>query len=266
MYKCSMTTLQHVYMTAHGAWTTGAWVGESAQFGIRIPFATTLNPPSQGEIFTPLTNQNVVMDQGTLAGVHGSLTRTWTAGIGTVLPGELMNAAGQVDLAEGLWAFLDTIKALNSNSYRWTHIRMAPIDAQGKQTQPSSLFTFTAPMAGLQASVLPPQLAFAVSMRANIIGRRGRGRIYLPALGAGTVAADGTITVANATTARNAMKTLVDETQNVAGWNLYRPIVAIMSPGSATAVRPSEVRTGNRMDTIQSRRRQVTEVYTALPL
>jgi hypothetical protein len=106
----------------------------------------------------------------------------------------------------------------------------------------------------------------ALSTRANLVGRRGRGRVYLPALGSTTLSSDGTISTLNANAMRTAFKTLIDNIQNVPGFSVYSPIVFIGSSDSPTVVRPVEVRTGSRLDTIQSRRRQVVEAYTTTAL
>jgi hypothetical protein len=65
---------------------------------------------------------------------------------------------------------------------------------------------------------------------------------------------------------RTAFKTLIDNLQNMTGLTEHIPIVTIMSADSDTGVRPVEVRTGSRLDTIQSRRRQVSETYTTTAL
>lgn len=106
----------------------------------------------------------------------------------------------------------------------------------------------------------------AVTLRANIVGRTGRGRIYLPALSATLVASNGLIVSGSADTIRAAFKTLIDNLQNVAGFSTYLPIVVVTSAGAATAVRPVEVRTGSRIDTVKSRRQQVDETYTSTAL
>ena len=90
--------------------------------------------------------------------------------------------------------------------------------------------------------------------------------MYIPALTTAALAADGTIAAATATGLRTAFKTLIDALQNQPGINQHIPIVSVMSAESDTAVRPVEIRTGSRLDTIQSRRRQVAEVYAITAL
>jgi len=74
------------------------------------------------------------------------------------------------------------------------------------------------------------------------------------------------VNVTNATAMRTAFKTLIDNVQAQPGFTVNMPIVFVGSHDSADVVRPVEIRTGNRLDTIQSRRRQVAEAYTVLAL
>lgn len=261
-----MTALQHVYLTAHGTWNSGPWAGEGAQFGLRLCTADTASAPALGTIWTPEINGDAVVDSGTQAGTNGTLTKTWTARRG--LPGSTENwdAGLQIDMAEDMRTFLVAITAYHATFFRWTHVKVSPVSAAGKAIQSSSVYTFTTPIAGTGAGTLPPQIAMALSLRADIIGRRGRGRIYLPALVPAVNDTTGVVPTATQATFRTAFKTLVDNLQNLPGTPQYIPIVSILSPGQATVVRPSQIRTGNRLDTIQSRRRQVAEVYATTAL
>ena len=261
-----MTALQHVYLTAHGTYTAGAWEDERAQVGLRLCYVPVVGAPDKGSVFTPLVNGDVTRQYGSQAGTNGTLAKAWTARIGPV--GSLQNcdAGAQIDLAEDFRTFLNAIKAYTFSGFTWTHVKIAPVAADGTSPENSAVYTFTTPLAGTSPNHLPAQVAFALSMRAQMVGRRGRGRIYLPAVTTALVAADGTVQGAAATTLRTAFKTLIDDLQNVTGTPDYIPIVSVMSAGSADAVRPYDVRTGHRLDTMQSRRRQAAESYTATNL
>ena len=261
-----MTALQHAYLTAHGSYISGPWVGEAAQFGMRLAFESTNSMPGKGTIFTLSTHGNVASDQGQLAGTHGMLSRTWTARLGPAPSAENINAAYQLDLFEDLWTFLNAIKTYTYPNFAWSHMKLAPVDAAGATQQTSSVYTLTAPLAGTGTSALPPQCAMAVTLRANILGRRGRGRFYLPALAGGTITGDGVLTTTATNAVRAATVTLVDALQNVPGTPQWIPVVTVTSAGNADGVRPSEVRTGQRVDTIRSRREQVKETYTTTQL
>ena len=261
-----MTVLQHIYLTAHGSFNSGPWVGEAAQFGLRLAIADSTAMPDKGTTFTPLTNGDVVTDQGQTAGTHGTLTRTWSARLAGTGSDENADAAFQIDLAEDVWTFLDVIKSYTSSAFRWTAVKLAPVSAAGATIGTSSVYQFTTPLAGTVGSLLPPQVAAAITLRANILGRRGRGRIYLPAVSANALALDGTLATAYTNAIRAAMVTLITNLEDAPGAALFNPLVVITSAGQATVVRPAEVRTGQRADTIRSRREQVGETYTTTAL
>ena len=264
-----MAKLHHVYVTAHGEYTTSAWVGEYAQIGIRLAVEPEASLPSKGSIFTPFANHgDVALDSGTQAGTNGTLTKTWTARIGDT--GSLENADGawQADLGDDMWTFLNSVKALQSNVFRWTHVKVSPILATGKYGAPAATYQFTSPLVGaVTGNATPPELAVAVSLRAGILGRRGRGRMYIPALAVTTISGtDGTLVSANATTLATALKTLVTNFEDAPGTEVMTPLVMVTSAGSAEGVRPSQVRVGNHFDVQRRRQAQIKETYTTQAL
>lgn len=268
-----MRPVQHIYMTAHGQYVSGAWVGEAAQWGLRLTIAETGAMPDKGSLFTIPLNGDAVTDQGATAGTHGTLYRTWSARRGPSSSNENMDAGFQIDLAEDVWKFLNALAGYFHNSFRWTSVKIMPVAADGKvctdqdgQRLSSSVYTFTTPLAGTANSALPPQLAIAISLRAPVLGRRGRGRIYLGGLATTNLDSTGIIQAVSTTAERAAFVTLVNDLQQLPGTPDYLPLVSIMSPGNSTAYRPLEVRTGQRFDTIRSRREQVAETYTTTAL
>lgn len=264
-----MPALSHTYVTAHGEWTTANWLGEKAQIGFRLPTIEDSAAPAKGTVFTPVANGDVAQDSGTQAGTNGTLSRTWTARLGPIASIDNMDAANQCDLADDVWTFLNATKSLVAQQFRWTHVKIAPILADGTYGAPSAIYQFTSAMVGTNAafSTLPPELALAVSLRAPIIGRRGRGRIYFPGLCSGSLnSTDGTVATATQTTLRDAMSTLVGNLGDNPGAEVYGTLLAVMSAGSATAVRPSQVRVGNHFDVQRRRQHQVPESYSSVNL
>lgn len=256
--------LQHVYCTAHGAYFSGPWVGESAQFGVRLTFHD--DRPDRGAIYTPPIHGDVVRESGVLNGTNGILTKAWRARLGPT--GSLTNCddAMQVDFAEDLRTFVDAVKIYTANSFRWTHFKISPVGADGKAQANSSVYTLNTPVVGTATAMLPPQIAMAVSFRAPVLGRQGRGRLYLPAMSATIPDNGGTIQASVGTAVRAAAVTLLNNLDNPNGAPDWVPAFAITSAGADEAVRPTQVRTGNRFDTIRSRRQQVPETYTATDL
>lgn len=262
-----MPALQHIYLTAHGEWTASPFATEKAQIGIRLPIAAEADPPAKGTTFEPIANGDVVLDAGTQAGTNGTLTRTWKARLGPIASPD--NAATmQADLADDMWAFLNSLKSIQSTVFKWTHVKIAPILATGAYGAPSAVYQFTAPLVGASAAgALPPELAVAVSFRAPIIGRRGRGRMYIPALALTQVdGANGTVLAAAQTSLKTWAGTLVTNLENLPGVEEYSTLVGVMSAGSSTAVRPSEVRVGNHWDMQKRRQDQAVETYSSAAL
>lgn len=263
-----MADLHHIYVTAHGEFTNTPWLGEKAQIGIRLPIAAEAALPEKGSTFTPISNGDVVLDTGTQAGTNGTLTRTWKARLGPIGSVDNADAAMQADLGDDVWTFLNSIKSIQSIYFRWTHVKIAPISAGGAYASPSAVYQFTTPLVGTGVGMLmPPETAIALSFRAPIIGRRGRGRFYVPGLSStAALGGDGDVLSAARTTLTNAASTLVTNLENTPGTEEYTPLVAVLSAGSATAVRPTQVRVGSHWDAQRRRQHQVPEVYTSVSL
>ena len=268
-----MRPIQHLYVTAHGQYAAGPWLGEAGQFGLRLTIGQTGAMPEKGTMFTIPVNGDAVIAQGTETGTHGTLYKSFGGRRGGTGSNENFDGGFLIDLAEDVWKFLDAIKGTTSSAWRWTSVKFMPVGTDGRvctdeNNKPlaSSIYQFTTPLAGTGSGLLPPQCATAVSLRAPVLGRRGRGRIYLPALANNQCDTTGVWATTQANTVRAAFVTLVNDLQNLPGAPDYLPLVSIMSPGQNTAFRPLEVRTGQRIDTIRSRREQTVESYTTTAL
>jgi hypothetical protein len=62
------------------------------------------------------------------------------------------------------------------------------------------------------------------------------------------------------------MATLITNMQDIPGVEDYGPIVSVLSAGSATAVRPAQVRVGDHFDVQRRRQHQVPETYSSVSL
>lgn len=263
-----MAALQHVYLTAHGSFTSGHYSGETGQIGLRLAIATDASAPAKGTTFTLAESGDVVVDSGTSAGTNGTLTRTWSARLGPTGSPENADAAWQIDLAEDMRAFLNALASYHGPQWRWTHIKIAPVLATGAYGSPAAVYTLTSPIAGTASNQNAPEVALALTLRAPIIGRRGRGRMYIPALSSGTgvVGGDGTVASAFTTALLAAAATLITALEDGPGAEVYTPLVCVMSAGNTTAVRPSQIRVGNHFDVQKRRQRQIPETYTTTAL
>lgn len=262
-------TWNQIYLTAQGSYKSSSpWFGESAQIGIRMTVESSVSPPALGSVYEPLQHESLEAAGTTATGAHGSIVSLWTATAGVLPEAEEIDAAVQVDLCEDFWTFLNAVKAYTSTGFNWTSCKIAPILVDGKYGAPSSVYTFTSPLAGTgtESGQLPPENALAVSLRAPILGRRGRGRMFLPAM-AGAITTAGVVGATPRNTIKTALVTFVTDLNNLPGidWP-YRPSVCVSSAGAATAVRPSEVRIGSFMDVQRRRGDQVVESYETAAL
>jgi hypothetical protein len=171
------------------------------------------------------------------------------------------------DLANDVRTFMMAVRGVQHTGFRWTSVKIAPIEVgTGKYLAPATTYGLKAPIAGTSATALPPQDAIVLSLRAPVVGRRGRGRIYLPAIGVSALTADGKIGSTARNTVGNAFRDLRDDIEDLPGTDLFQVRVAIMSANSLTAVLPTEVRVGDQFDTQRRREDQVSENYLSLPL
>lgn len=251
----------HFYMTMHGEFT-GAWVGEYAQMGIRVgcwPLGTAGGPVRElHDIGAPVqtyndydtTNFNVVQNfEQDLPGVPAAFSEYCD------------------DLAQDAYTFLSSIKAEQATLFRWTHLKIAPVElGTGKTKVPASLYTLKTPLIGGATGMLPPEVSIAMSLRAPIVGRRGRGRMYLPGVAQSVVASDGKIATAVRTRIAGHVKTFVDNLGDTPGLDSTQTRVIITSADKVDCVFPSEVRVGDHADAQRRRQHQVEEVYSAVAL
>lgn len=261
--------LQHVYLTAHGDYNSGPWVGEAAQIGVRLAFVPKVGAPDMGATFTMATGTSVVETFATVAGTNGTLTQKWRADGGSASVGLQVNDLEQINMAENFLTFLNAIKSSQATTFWWRYIKIAPVTADGKYGADSSIYTHTTGISGTGTATThePPEVAVAASIMAPVLGRRGRGRMYIPAIAGSARGSDGVVASGYQTSLNTAMKTLIDDLQTAHDTvNLYMPLVVVTSAGKPTAVRPNQVRVGNHFDVQKRRQDQVKEAYASLAL
>lgn len=262
-----MVAVSHLYLTAHGGWTSGPWAGEIAQIGLRLmPMATP------GGSFTPMVTLERDIDvtpsfaQQDTTNTHAEVN--WT-GRSQGTPGATIGAQEQGQLAEAMYTFCSTIKGAQALQFRWTHVKLAgiyPLNGEGKYATPASSFTFKTPVAPTLTNTMPPQDAICVSLRTNVVGRRGRGRVFIPGATVNALTADGLVASATRTLLANAMVNLVDSLENSTFGNDGSYRVVICSAGSTTGVIPREVRVGDEWDSQRSRENARNETYTTITI
>lgn len=252
-----MATFTHCYLTGHGTYASGPFQGEIAQVGFRL---AAWPAPTQPDVMADLPVREASEDF-----VNDSSDSVFTAQYAfqgeTVLPGGTENYFGraeQLALATSLWTRLLASSATWwNNTWRWTHIKIAPIGPDGKYATPSSVFTAKTPLAGSSTANMPAETSVAITMRTPVLGRRGRGRVFMPALAASTLANDGTVATTRASSFSNAVKGLLEDAAGVGVEATYR--VVITSADSAQYVLPTAVRVGNMFDVQRRRQNRLRE-------
>lgn len=262
-----MPNVSHVYLSAHGEYHgSSPWVGEFAQMGVRVAYHPAVSPPTRGVVFTIGPNGAVETASGSQAGTNGTLTKSFTFRIGDTGSTENCDADEQISLAEDMRTFLASCAPYQAASFRWTHVKIAACDTDGKYRVPAAVYLFTSPIvgsaSGTYGTTMPPEVALALSLRAPIVGRRGRGRMFLPGLAVSAAATDGLVASGTATALSTALKTLVTNLDDRPGTPLMDACTIVTSVGLSTAVRPSQARVGNHFDVQRSRQHQVSEAYT----
>lgn len=115
------------------------------------------------------------------------------------------------------------------------------------------------------------QSAVVISLRSNVPGSRGRGRIYWPAIGAvigiGNLRLSNPTPAAVATAAASYLDAIETELKNA-----LEPVpslidyhLAVYSPTTQTKVDVSRIEVGDVLDTQRRRRDRVPEVYSSVP-
>ena len=257
--------IHQLYVTAHFDYIT-PWVGEQAQCGWRMGMVPVGAVPGPGSTFTPQ-----IANFDSFIGATGSnATWNWSQPWRAEWGGDSWTDVQSLAVAEAVKTYFTSVAADISNLVRFKGVKIALINDDGSYAHPSAEFNMLVQPGGgvTGTSQVPPEVSVVTTLRAPVLGRRGRGRWYLPSPGVSTAQADnGTVLAAFRTRLANAGKTLVDNFYAVGSANVdFRPLVGIASSTSATMIRPSQVRVGNHYDVQRRRQHQVTETYTSVSL
>lgn len=258
----AMPDANQVYVSAHGGWSVSPWQEESFQIGWRLGVFPAASVPARGEL-AELEPFPVVNDFSSGSTTHFTRASGWQGDPLAVL--EPVGTLAQQDaLAESVWTFLNSLKGVETSYARWTHVKIAASKLPGQPAVTSSVYTMGSPLVGANvAKMTAPELACALTLRAPIVGRRGRGRVYVPALSTDqNDATNGTVLGTTLTSMRGWLATLVAAFDGlVFTEGLYAARTVVTSAGKDTAVIPTEVRTGSHWDVQRRRQQEVAETY-----
>lgn len=257
-----------LYVSMHFDYTSGSgWQGETAQMGLRLGMVPTIGAPDMGSIFTLPVASSV--SGGTVQGSDATWNYScnWTGHWGSNPTEATIDLTQQADIATDCLTFWNAIKAGHYSGMRLVSVKVAPIQPDGSYSYGASEWRLKTPVAGTNAAAFPPETSLAVSIMADVIGRRGRGRLFLPGLASSGATANGKVGGSLITSLNTAVKGLVDNLQNLSGVPQgYFPLVSICSNDDTTAIRPQTVRVGDHYDVQRRRQHQVAETFTYLAL
>ena len=262
-YISSMAGETHVQVTA--IWdTTGAWAGEMAQCSWRLAMVPKDMIPVKGQQFTPSVSNFSAAVAETGEDTNYRWARQWRAEWGADSWGHEMDLA----IATAVGTYMSSSQSFISPYYRLNTIKTSLIKPDGRSAYGSNVYQRKSPIAGTSTVSTPPELSVATSLRAPVLGRRGRGRWYLPgAAFNATAATEGKVSSAFRDNLCTWGKALVGAFEAAGGAHVdFVPIVAIGSATSATFYRPSQIRAGDHYDVQRRRQHQVAEVYTTQSL
>lgn len=263
---------KHLYLVVAGGYASSAAPlgAEEWQFGIRLLAGPGGEPDAIGQI---ANNWDVVAANHDRTETNWRIQGNWSieGGVNDLDPADYLND----NVMPAVEAFIETSTMLNI-ALQLRQVRLYPIGAPDGHVVPAppyaqgtpvvGTWTGTLPVGGTSGGMMPPDAAAVVSLRTQQIGRRGRGRIYIPGLHVGVMETSsnrGVMTSAWCTLLAGATKTLLENLQIAVlddGFDV-RPMIT-GSPYVDYALINS-ARVGNLVDGQRRRKRSITETYVA---
>lgn len=186
------SSCNHLYLTAKfTASASGAWVGETWQYGLRVRAGTGQPSLNAGVVDLPnFSVEDAAVGRDT--GVY-DVDQTWS---GVTVGGNTVTDAQQDALVTAfIQPFMDNKVRLASN-YSLEVVKMYAVhkapDGRWLSGSPNSWFPKTTQKGG-DTDALPPDVASVVSFYSATRGVKGRGRVYFGGLGQLTMANTGRI-------------------------------------------------------------------------
>lgn len=236
-----------------GRYSSGTWLGEMAQVGIRGTIEES------GGFFPPV----ILAPYGSFAADPTGDSETTTdfqITYGALGP-DAWSKPAQKQAAAAMKAFGTAIKTFVPAAFRWEEIRLSAFTSANSVINGATVFQYVTPEVGSGATMSgTPNKAVVASLVTGGRGPKARGRMYLPAPQV-ALSTDGTVSSSTRTTVNTAVRNLVVELAAIDNW--YPGVVSTTHNvwSSITAVR-----TGDEFDNQSRRRAQRKEQYTVLPI
>lgn len=254
-----------MYVVLQGDYTDPALAGEVWQTGTRFATRPGGSPPPDVGALVPF--DVVALNQLDTQPTY-TITSNWTTEMGI---SDLDPVSWLKDQIRPAATALLGAAAISS-SVRLRSILVYPIRSPDGKVEPAPPYaagspcrldyTSSFPTGGGGSGILPPQLSVVASLRTSQVGRRGRGRMYLPPFNSGALAG-GRIRATEVTAAGAAMKAWLEGCR-LAGTGPGGVWVSPCVTGDpyTGAALITQVRIGNVYDTQSRRRRALAESFT----
>ena len=262
-----MANEKHLLLTATGGWVDSDLANEVWQVGVRL----VLNFGTTDPIDTLPNNWDPVAATISRTETDWNIDGNWSIDgplTDTFAPDDYLNDQAAPAFAD----WMDT--AGRSTGCRLDFLKLYPIGTNGKAIpappyatgSPMELnWTSGFPVGSSSAQQLPLQIAGVVSHRTGQLGRRGRGRMFAPALTTAAVDHDSLFSSSWQSTAANVQKNTMEALaydHTIGGEVHVRPIVT-GAPWSQYGI-INQVRVGNVPDTQRRRRDTLVEDYQSV--
>lgn len=262
-----MANEKHLLLTFTGGYDDSSLAAEGWSTGIRLALDFTTAPSG---VFTLSNDWDPVAHSISRTEADWTISGNWWIQhlLAHVSPDDYLN-----DQVAPAWAAF--LGGADYSAHAVTHqIKLAVIGTNGKEVPappyavgtPCLLtYTSSAPTGGSGGNMLPLQNTVAHSLRTDQIGRRGRGRMFMPSLTVAALDAHGFVSSSQLSNMRDNLVAFCEALKLGSGGGPYiRPIVT--GHPWTTAGLVSSVRVGNVVDTQRRRRRSLVEtVVTGTP-
>lgn len=258
----------HLYVVAQGTYSAADLAVETWQTGIRCLVTTDTERQDVGPLpttFAPVAS--LITDSG----ANWTAQSNWYLEMGVTDFDPVSYLVDHCLDAWTAWLNQTTISSLA----QLRSLLVYPIGSDGRVVpappyaagSPARLdITSSYPDGGGSSQVMPLQISVVASHRTAQVGRRGRGRSFVPAIASsgGVFNSSGRLSPTSAGIVRDAQVDLLEALKRTSGAPFVIPAV-IGSPWTDYAL-INEVRVGNVFDTQRRRRRSLEEAWVTSPV
>ena len=260
---------KHLLMTVQGGYTDSDLINEKWQTTLRLALFAGPSGDSAPDIGTLPNNWEPVAASVSRVETSWTITSNWSIDLGSgasFAPDDYLN--DQVAPALSSW-FANTT---HSNQCRVEQVRLYPIGSDGKAVpavpyligSPCTLtYTGSYPTGSGASGIMPLQIALVASHRTPQIGRRGRGRMFLPGISSTAVSTDGQVSTTPRNAARDQQIAFLEAVSYLDALTEWFLIPAVIGSPWTQYSRISSVQVGNWPDTQRRRRNGLVETYSS---